>query len=36
VDRAIDQLRTDGTLDAIHQEWLVEKTNVGEVPELTT
>ncbi len=36
VNRAIDQIKTDGTLDAIHQEWLVEKTNVGEVPELTT
>lgn len=35
VNLAIDQIRTDGTLDAIHQEWLVENTNVGEVPELT-
>lgn len=36
VNLAIDQIKTDGTLDAIHQEWLVEKTNVGEVPELAT
>jgi len=33
---ALEEIKADGTLDAIHQEWLVEKTNVGEVPELTT
>jgi polar amino acid transport system substrate-binding protein len=33
---ALVELKADGTLDAIHQRWLVEKTNVGEVPEFTT
>ena len=33
---AIAEIRVGGTLDAIHQKWLVEKTNVGEVPEFTT
>ena len=33
---ALEEIKTDGTLDAIHKEWLVEKTNVGEVPEFTT
>jgi ABC-type amino acid transport substrate-binding protein len=33
---ALEEIQADGTLDAIHQEWLVEKTNVGEVPEFTT
>ena len=33
---AIEEIRADGSLDQIHQEWLVEKTNVGEVPEFTT
>jgi polar amino acid transport system substrate-binding protein len=33
---ALEELKADGTLDAIHQRWLVEKTNVGEVPEFTT
>ena len=33
VNLALEEISTDGTLDAIHQEWLVEKTNVGEVPE---
>jgi polar amino acid transport system substrate-binding protein len=33
---AIDEIKADGTLDEIHQEWLVEKTNVGQVPEFTT
>ena len=36
VNLAIEEIKADGTLDAIHQEWLVEKTNVGEVPELAT
>ena len=35
-DLALAEIKTDGTLDAIHQEWLVEKTNVGQVPEFTT
>lgn len=34
VNEAIEALRADGTLAAIEQEWLVEKTNVGEVPVL--
>jgi polar amino acid transport system substrate-binding protein len=33
---ALEEIKANGTLDAIHQEWLVEKTNVGEVPEFTT
>ncbi len=33
---AIAEIKAAGTLDAIHQKWLVEKTNVGEVPEFTT
>jgi polar amino acid transport system substrate-binding protein len=34
VNRALDTLREDGTLAAIQQEWLEEKTNVGEAPVL--
>ena len=33
---ALEEIKADGTLDAIHQTWLVEKTNVGQVPEFTT
>ena len=33
---ALEQINADGTLDAIHQKWLVENTNVGQVPEFTT
>jgi polar amino acid transport system substrate-binding protein len=36
VNLAIEEIKADGTLDAIHQKWLVEETNVGEVPEFTT
>jgi polar amino acid transport system substrate-binding protein len=32
VNQAIEALRSDGTLEALEQEWLSEKTNVGEVP----
>jgi polar amino acid transport system substrate-binding protein len=32
VNRAIEALRADGTIEALEQEWLSEKTNVGEVP----
>jgi polar amino acid transport system substrate-binding protein len=35
-DQALGEIKADGTLDVIHQEWLVEKTNVGQVPEFTT
>lgn len=35
-DLALEEMKADGTLDAIHQKWLVEQTNVGEVPEFTT
>jgi polar amino acid transport system substrate-binding protein len=35
-DLALAEIKADGTLDAIHQQWLVEKTNVGQVPEFTT
>ena len=34
VNLALDALRSDGTLAAIQQEWLEEKTNVGEAPVL--
>ena len=34
-DLALEEIKADGTLDAIHQQWLVEQTNVGEVPEFT-
>jgi polar amino acid transport system substrate-binding protein len=33
---ALDEIKADGNLDAIHQKWLVENTNVGQVPEFTT
>jgi polar amino acid transport system substrate-binding protein len=33
---ALEEINADGTLDAIHQKWLVENTNVGQVPEFTT
>ncbi len=36
VNMAIDELKADGTLDAITKEWLSDKTNVGTVPEFTT
>jgi polar amino acid transport system substrate-binding protein len=32
---ALEEIKADGTLDAIHQKWLVENTNVGQVPEFT-
>jgi polar amino acid transport system substrate-binding protein len=32
---ALDEIKADGNLDAIHQKWLVENTNVGQVPEFT-
>jgi polar amino acid transport system substrate-binding protein len=34
VNRALDALKADGTLQEIQQEWLSEKTNVGEAPVL--
>jgi polar amino acid transport system substrate-binding protein len=36
VNLALAEIKDAGTLDAIHQEWLVETTNVGEVPEFAT
>jgi polar amino acid transport system substrate-binding protein len=32
IDLALQEMRSDGTLQAITQEWLSKKTNVGEVP----
>jgi polar amino acid transport system substrate-binding protein len=32
IDLALQEMKGDGTLEAITQEWLSEKTNVGEVP----
>jgi polar amino acid transport system substrate-binding protein len=34
VNQALEELKADGTLEAIQQEWLSEKTNVGEAPVL--
>jgi polar amino acid transport system substrate-binding protein len=34
VDLALEEMTDDGSLQAIQQEWLSEKTNVGEVPVL--
>lgn len=34
VNEALAELKSDGTLPAIQQEWLSEKTNVGEAPVL--
>jgi polar amino acid transport system substrate-binding protein len=34
VNQALQTLKDDGTLAAIQQEWLEEKTNVGEAPVL--
>ncbi len=36
VNLALDEMRADGTLEAITTEWLSQKTNVGEVPVFTT
>jgi polar amino acid transport system substrate-binding protein len=35
-DQAIGQLKSDGTLQDIHDTWLSKKTNVGKVPVFTT
>jgi polar amino acid transport system substrate-binding protein len=35
VNLALTEMKADGTLAAIQQEWLSEKTNVGKVPVLT-
>jgi polar amino acid transport system substrate-binding protein len=32
IDQALQEMKADGTLQAITQEWLSKKTNVGEVP----
>jgi polar amino acid transport system substrate-binding protein len=32
IDLALDEMRADGSLQAITDEWLSQKTNVGEVP----
>ena len=34
VNQALGEMKSDGTLAATEQEWLSEKTNVGEVPVL--
>jgi polar amino acid transport system substrate-binding protein len=36
VDLALQEMKADGTLEAITTEWLSQKTNVGEVPEFTS
>ena len=36
VNLALEEIKADGSLDAIHQAWLVENTNVGEVPEFSS
>jgi len=35
VNKALDEMKADGTLDEIEQTWLSEKTNVGKVPVLS-
>ncbi|HEX5949701.1 MAG TPA: ABC transporter substrate-binding protein [Actinomycetota bacterium] len=35
VNLALEEMKADGTLEAIQTEWLSEKTNVGEVPVLS-
>ncbi len=35
VDLALQEMKADGTLEAITTEWLSEKTNVGAVPEFS-
>ncbi|MEX0832370.1 MAG: ABC transporter substrate-binding protein [Actinomycetota bacterium] len=35
VNKALDEMKADGTLDEIEQVWLSEKTNVGKVPVLS-
>jgi polar amino acid transport system substrate-binding protein len=35
VNQALEEMKADGTLQAITQEWLSQKTNVGQVPTLT-
>lgn len=35
VDLALQEMKADGTLEAITEEWLSENTNVGEVPVWT-
>jgi polar amino acid transport system substrate-binding protein len=34
VDQALEEMKSDGTLQQIQTKWLSEKTNVGEVPVL--
>lgn len=36
VDQALQELKSDGTLPAIQEKWLSEKTNVGTVPVFTS
>jgi polar amino acid transport system substrate-binding protein len=36
IDLALQEMKGDGTFEAITQEWLSEKTNVGEVPVWAT
>ncbi len=35
VDQALDEMKSDGTLEQIQTTWLSEKTNVGKVPVLS-
>ncbi len=36
IDLALQEMKADGTLEAVTTEWLSEKTNVGEVPVFST
>jgi polar amino acid transport system substrate-binding protein len=36
IDAALQEMKTDGTLQDLTHKWLSEKTNVGTVPEFTT
>jgi len=36
IDAALQEMKADGTLKSLQQEWLSEKTNVGTVPEFSS
>jgi polar amino acid transport system substrate-binding protein len=36
IDAALQEMKADGTLQSLQNEWLSEKTNVGTVPEFTS
>lgn len=36
INAALEEMKSDGTLKSLQQEWLSEKTNVGTVPEFSS